>query len=77
MYGAIILNVGFHSLPCQFLAMKRVSSVLTLAYTEFVLQFPPLDGSVLMDFAFANNDGMYTAGIQATSQNLGWPLTGS
>ncbi|KAJ5190101.1 hypothetical protein N7472_009115 [Penicillium cf. griseofulvum] len=53
------------------------ASVLTLAYTEFVLQFPPLDGSVLMDWPLANNDAMYTAGIQATSQNLGWPMTGS
>ncbi|KAJ5516062.1 hypothetical protein N7527_007622 [Penicillium freii] len=53
------------------------ASVLTLAYAEFILQFPPLDGSVLMDWPLANNDAMYTAGIQATSQNLDWPMTGS
>ncbi|KAJ5956437.1 hypothetical protein N7501_010716 [Penicillium viridicatum] len=45
-------------------------------FEQFVPQFPPLDGSVLMDWPLANNDAMYTAGIQATSQNLGWPITG-
>ncbi|KAJ5506776.1 hypothetical protein N7453_005733 [Penicillium expansum] len=45
-------------------------------FEQFVLQFPPLDGSVLMDWPLANNDAMYTAGIQDTSQNIGWPMTG-
>ncbi|KAJ5160909.1 uncharacterized protein N7482_007913 [Penicillium canariense] len=45
-------------------------------FEQFGLQFPPLDGSVLMDWPFANNDAIYTAGIQATPQNLGWSMTG-
>ncbi|KAJ5899415.1 hypothetical protein N7495_004159 [Penicillium taxi] len=46
-------------------------------FEQFVRQSPPIDGSVLMDWPFANNDAMYTASIQDTPQNLGWPMKGS
>ena len=30
-----------------------------------------------MDWPFANNDAMFTTAIQATLQNLGWPMSDS